>query len=124
MDYHNHLTAIMKEMSKSHEEIIRAVCDDLGHNDKADELVTRLLDTSYKSVKAKKDPNRLKRPKSAYLFFCADKRVKIQADNPGMRMGDIAKALGKLWASVSDEDRVRYTAMHEEEAVHYEQQRQ
>jgi hypothetical protein len=123
MEFHNSLTVIMKTMMKSHEELIRSVCDELGVDDKADELIAKLLDTSYKAVKPKKDPNRVKKPKSSYLFFCDDKRPQVQKDNPGKRMGDISKVLGDMWKKLSVEDRVEYQTQNEEDTARYENEK-
>ena len=124
MEYHNNLTSVLKTLQKSHEAVIRSVCDELNVDDtKADELVAKLLDTSFSSVKPKKDPNRVKKPKSAYLFFCDDKRAGVQAKNPGKKMGDISKVLGELWGNISDKDRAKFQAMHEKDKDRYEKKK-
>lgn len=123
MEYHNSLAAIVKNMHKSHEAIVRAVCDELECSDKADELIAKLLDTSFTSVKAKKDPNRVKKPKSAYMFFCAEHRESITKEHKGMKQGDIAKLLGSMWRTTSDADRVKYQLMNEADIERYEEER-
>lgn len=123
MEFHNNLTAVIKSIHKSHESIIRTVCEELGKDDMADELVAKLLDTSYSSVKPKKDPNRVKKPKSAYLFFCDDKRPSVQKKNPGKKMGDISKILGDLWKNISDEERQKYVTQHEKDVERYENEK-
>ena len=123
MEFHNNLTAVIKSIQKSHESVIRAVCEELGKEDKADELVAKLLDTSYSSVKIKKDPNRVKKPKSGYLFFCDDKRDSVQKKNPGKKMGDISKILGELWKNISDEERQKYISQHEKDVERYESEK-
>ena len=62
-----------------------------------------------KSSKRKKDPNAPKRGKSAFIFFCAEKRSSVKEE-----LGDDAKAtdvtvrLGELWRELKeDEDRVQ-----------------
>ena len=47
--------------------------------------------------KNKKDPNAPKRPMTAFLYFSKDKRPEIKEANPDMKVGDIAKELGRLW---------------------------
>ena len=119
------MSALMKSMTKSHESIIRSVCSELDVRDEAvvNDLVKKLLDTSFSSVKAKKDPNRVKRAKSSYLFFCDEKRKVVQAENPGKSMGDISKILGELWKDVSEEEKQRYNDMHEEDVQRYEDEK-
>ena len=123
MEFHNNLTNIFKTLNKSHEDIIRAVCEELGQDDKADELVKKFMDTSYSAVKPKKDPNRVKKPKSAYLFFCDEKRGAVQKKNPGKKMGDISKVLGQLWGSISDEERKVFQDLHEKDKDRYEEEK-
>ena len=125
MEFHNNLSTIMKSMMKSHESIIRNVCFELNVQDQevVNDLVKKLLDTSFTSVKAKKDPNRVKRAKSAYFFFCDDKRKEIQLANPGKGMGDISKLLGKLWKEISDEDKQKYTDQNSEDVQRYEDEK-
>ena len=125
MEFHNNLSAIMKSMMKSHESIIRSVCSELNVQDQdiVNDLVKKLLDTSFTSVKAKKDPNRVKRAKSAYFFFCDDKRKEVQLANPGKGMGDISKALGALWKELTEEDKQKYNDQHEEDVQRYEDEK-
>jgi phage host-nuclease inhibitor protein Gam len=52
-----------------------------------------------------------KRPKSAYLYFCAKHRPLVAQES--MKLGDISKELARLWSEVSDADR----AMYEEQAT-------
>jgi structure-specific recognition protein 1 len=72
-----------------------------------DEL-EEMMEKKKKSKKSsgKKDPNKPKRGKSAYLFFCADNRAKTKED-----LGDEAKAtevtaeLGRLWNELKESDK-------------------
>lgn len=125
MEFHNNLSGIMKSLVKSHEALIRNVCSELDVQDQdvVNNLVKKLLDTSFTSVKAKKDPNRVKRAKSAYFFFCDDKRKEVQLANPGKGMGEISKALGALWKQLSEEDRQKYMDQHEEDVQRYEDEK-
>ena len=125
MEFHNNLSTIMKSMMKSHESIIRNVCDELNIQDQevVNDLVKKLLDTSFTSVKAKKDPNRVKRAKSAYFFFCDDKRKEVQLANPGKGMGEISKLLGKLWKEINDDDKQKYTDQNSEDVQRYEDEK-
>ena len=120
MEFHNNLTDIFKTLNNSHEDIIRTVCDELGQEDKADELVKKLMDTAYLRVKIKKDPNRVKRAKSCYMYFCEEHRKSVQDNNPGKKLGDISKILGKLWGDTSEEDRRKYHILHEKDKERYE----
>ena len=81
-----------------------------------------------KQRRKKKDKNAPKRGKSAYIFFCADKRAEVKED-----MGESAKAtevtarLGELWNELkNDEDRSEelnnYTKQAAQDKDRYEQE--
>ena len=108
MDYHNGLVSMLKEVRESHDKLIRAVCDELGHPEKAGELVAKLLDSSFSSVKKKKDPNAPKRKKTGYMLFCDEKRTKIWEANSSAKMGDVSKILGKMWGDLSADEKAAY----------------
>ena len=63
----------------------------------------KLIPTKTNNTKSPKDPNKPKRGKSAYLFFCADKREQVKEE-----LGDEAKAtevtseLGRLWTALKE----------------------
>jgi hypothetical protein len=85
-----------------------------------------LVKGAKKKRKTKKDPKAPKRSKSAYIFFCADKRteVKVELGNDAKNT-EITARLGKLWNELkSDEDREDemkvYTDQAAEDKVRYE----
>lgn len=55
-----------------------------------------------------KDPNAPKRPRSAYIFFCNDKRAEIKEKNPDMKMPDIARKLGEMWKGLKEKKKQPY----------------
>ena len=119
------MSTIMKSVMKSHESIIRNVCIELNVNDEKiiNDLVKKMLDTSFSSVKPKKDPNRVKKAKSSYLFFCDEKRKEVQHQNPGKSMGDISKVLGSLWKELTEEEKQKYKDMNDEDIDRYENEK-
>ena len=120
MEYHNSLCSIIKDVHKSHEALIHAVCAELECDERADDIVKKLLDTAYSSVKPKKDPNRVKRAKSAYLYFCAERRPVLQTQHKGSSMGDISKLLGEEWHKLNDDDKKPFVELHEKDVDRYE----
>lgn len=69
--------------------------------------------------KQKKDKNAPKRPKSAYILFCQDKRPEVVKKNPKMSVTEIAAELGKLWKKASASDKKKYEAQHEKDKERY-----
>ena len=106
----------------SHKSLIQRVCMALGQLEKSDEMVTLLLGEKVK-MKFKKDPNKPKKPKSGFLFFCDEHRPKMietqKKKNKKVVIGDIAKELGKKWKKLNDSQRAKYNAMNEKDKDRY-----
>ena len=109
---------------ESHKNLIQRVCIALNKVDKAEEMTALLLGDKLK-MKFKKDPNKPKKPKSGFLFFCDKKRPELITieRNKGNKVviGNIAKALGKIWASLSEEVKNNFNDMKEKDKVRYVQ---
>ena len=74
--YHNMTVLINDTVYNSHKELVEKVVKEMGGDAaKTDELVKKLLDKP--DLKAKKDPNKPKRPKSAFLIFFDDEIEKL-----------------------------------------------
>ena len=112
--YHNMTVLINDTVYKSHKELVEKVVKEMGGDSaKADELVKKLLDKP--DLKAKKDPNKPKRPKSAFLLFCDDERPKLidkqkktLKGGEKFNLGDIQKKLGSLWGKLSEDKKKKY----------------
>merc|ERR1712080_525762 len=61
-----------------------------------------------KKGKKGKDPNAPKRPMGAYFLFMHDHRDATKAENPGLKIGEIAKLLGEKWANIEKEEKEKY----------------
>lgn len=73
-----------------------------------------------KKTKRKKDPNAPKRPLSAFIIFCRDKRPLLKEQKPNASVGDIAKELGKAWRIMTDDQKEPYDKQAKEDRVRYE----
>ena len=60
--------------------------------------------------KGKKGKDELKRPPSAYLLYCNNKREKVKLENPDASATDMIKILAEKWKGISDERRQKYEA--------------
>merc|ERR1719378_1544771 len=58
-----------------------------------------------------KDPNAPKRPMGAYFLFMNDHRDATKAENPGLKIGEIAKLLGQKWANIEKEEKEKYESL-------------
>merc|ERR1719473_1872715 len=52
-----------------------------------------------------KDPNAPKRPGTAYILFCNDKRAQAKKDNPDASMTDLSKILGQIWKAAPESEK-------------------
>jgi len=62
--------------------------------------VNRTSKLIVKKREIKKDPNAPKRNRSAYMFFCTNKREEVKSANPEATFGTIGKLLGENWKSL------------------------
>lgn len=82
-----------------------------------------LSETKMKKMK-KTDPNAPKRPKSAYMFFCADYRLQIKESDPTMKATDVMKQLGKYWKNLDSEQSDIYSQKSKNDKQRYETEMQ
>ena len=123
--YHNMTVLINNTVYESHKDLVEKVVKEMGgDSDKATELVKKLLDKP--DLKAKKDPNKPKRPKSAFLMFCDDERAKlIEKEKKGLKgdakfsLGVVQKKLGELWKKLPDSKKKKYEEQTEKEKEEY-----
>jgi hypothetical protein len=54
-----------------------------------------------KKPKQKKDPNAPKKGLSAFMYFSADQRPSVKAEQPDLKMGEVAKVIGARCAGES-----------------------
>ena len=116
--YHNNVVHMNELFYTSHSELVVKVCKHLGHEDKVQEVVGLFLDKP--DLKAKKDPNKPKRPKSAFLLFCDDERPKlIEKEKKLLKKGEkfnlgvVQKKLGECWKKLNDKQKHKYESEHE-----------
>lgn len=123
--FHNNTVGLYDNWYESHAALLRSVCLDLGHSDKINELTEKFLGEKLK-MKFKKNSLHPKKPKSAYFFFCDDKRpallAKSKKKNQKIVIGDVAKKLGEMWKKLSDSDKAKYNEMNKKDKARYEKE--
>ncbi|XP_039052914.1 high mobility group B protein 3-like [Hibiscus syriacus] len=74
-----------------------------------------------KAGKAAKDPNKPKRPASAFFVFMEEFRVQYKKEHPKNKsVAAVGKAGGDKWKSLSDAEKVPYIAKAEKRKAEYE----
>ena len=61
-----------------------------------------------KKQKKVKDPNKPKRPMSAYFLFMNSVRPEVRKDNPEATIGEVAKIMGKMWAEIDADKKAKF----------------
>jgi hypothetical protein len=106
--YFNNTSALSDLWYESHASVVKRVCMETGQTDNMNELVEKILGPKPK-VKKMKDPNRPKKAKTAFMFYCDAHRpalMKAQKKKQGkINIGEIAKELGKNWKSLTEKDK-------------------
>lgn len=70
----------------------------------------------------KNEVKKVKRVSPAYIFFSNANRRAVQAAQPGWKMGDVSKELGRLWREMSEQERSPYVALHEDDKERHRQE--
>ncbi|MFS7994074.1 putative chromatin remodeling & transcriptional activation HMG family [Helianthus anomalus] len=76
---------------------------------------------AVKKGKAAKDPNKPKRPASAFFVFMEDFRKQFKAENPDNKsVAAVGKAGGAKWKAMSTSEQAPYVAKAEKRKAEYE----
>ena len=82
-----------QEAEKDKERYQREMCD----------YVPPSEEDMLKKSKKVKDPNRPKRSKSSYIFFCSNHRAEIKEELVGSAATDVVRELGKRWRELKSD---------------------
>ncbi|CAN0927428.1 High mobility group B protein 2 [Linum grandiflorum] len=96
-----------------------------GGKSKSDAKSTKLSVTkkpaTKKAGKAAKDPNKPKRPPSAFFVFMEDFREQFKKENPKNKsVAAVGKAAGAKWKSLTDAEKQPFMAKAEKRKAEYE----
>lgn len=63
-----------------------------------------------KTTKGKKDkdPNAPKKPLTAYMLFCNEKRPDVKKEHPDLKLGEVSQKLAALWGGMTEDDKKPY----------------
>lgn len=73
------------------------------------------------NAKPMKDPNAPKKPLSAYFLFSQEERLKVKAEYPDYSITEVAKELGRRWASIDPTIKQSYEQRYQDSRRVYEQ---
>lgn len=82
------------------------------------------IDKKEKKTKTNdKDDNKIKRPKSAWIYYSTENRKKLQEENPDKKMTEITTMLGKLWKNIDKENKQIYEEKAKEDKIRYDNEK-
>ena len=122
--FHNNTASLNDLWFESHSSLLKMLCIELGATDRIDELSQKYLGDKLK-VKAPKDPNKPKRGKSAFMFFCDKFRPKLiegQKKKGKVNIGEVAKKLGADWKKLKDSQKKSYNEAAAKDKERYEKE--
>ena len=118
----------IKNMNDFVKEFLNEDLRDTWYSDENQSELAKILGTkktkTTKKAKKAKDPNKPKRGKSAYIFFCQDKRSEIKEDYPDMDPRQITSKLGEEWNAIKDDESAtkKYVKLAAEDKQRYEEE--
>lgn len=120
--FHNNTVSLNDVWYESHLSVLKAVCMECGKPEKIKELQEKLLGDKMK-IKARKDPNKPKRGKSGFMFYCDEARPKLissqKKKNTKIDIKQISKTLGQQWKGLNDSKRKKYLDLAEKDKERY-----
>lgn len=90
-------TAVVEEDAEEVKEAAAEETADVKEADVREAESTKPSSNKTMSKKSKKSITKKKRPLSAFIVFCNEKRDQVKKENPNASFGEIGKILGKLW---------------------------
>ena len=102
---------------ESHASLLKKLCMEFGESEKIEEMLEKYLGPKMK-IKAPKDPNKPKRSKSGFMFYCDEHRPTLLAKakkNGKVNIGDISKELGKMWKKLKSKSKYDKLAASDKE---------
>ena len=122
--YFNNTNELTSLWWDSHASVVKRVCMELGQTDNMNEVVEKILGPKPK-IKKMKDPNKPKKAKTAFMFYCDKHRpalMKKQKEKQGkINIGEIAKELGAKWKKLSDKDKKPFASKAAKSKIEQEQ---
>lgn len=74
--------------------------------------------------KAKKERTGPKRPLSAYMHYCQDKRAETKEANPKATFSELGSILGRQWQELDEDARKPYVKLNEQDKARYEKEKE
>ena len=70
----------------------------------------------------KQNSARIRKPASAFMYFSKANRDYIHKQGPGIKKEQIGKLLGEMWRELSDEEKVQYNNLAQQDQERYDRE--
>jgi len=121
--FHNQSVDLNHLWFESHKTLIMNLCIEFDEVHRLEELTKKYLGPQLK-LKKLKDPLRPKRTRSAFFFFCDEKRPnlmnEVRQKGNKINVGEISKKLGKMWKNLSN--RNKYDTLNKKDKLRYQEE--
>ena len=85
-----------------------------------DQITASFGNGKGKGKKAKKEKSDIKHPKSAYIYFCTEKRAEVKEQNPDMSAKEITVQLAAMWKEIDDDTKKVFQELADKDKSRYE----
>ena len=82
--------------------------------------VQRVVQQAKPAGKPIKDPNAPKKPLSAYFLYSQEERLKVKGENPDYSITEVAKELGRRWATLDPALKHSYEQRYQDSRKQYD----
>ena len=112
---------------KSDKKVLKAspkqIIDIYNENIKPNEIIKdKKIEKSKKNKKD--DDEKIKRPKTAWIYYSMENRQKLQEKNSDKKMTEITTTLSKLWKDLSKEDKQIYEDKASQDKIRYKNEKE
>ncbi|XP_071951377.1 PMS1 protein homolog 1-like [Antedon mediterranea] len=87
--------------------------------EKKPKQVERMGDATFYNMVGKTP---IKRPQTAYIFFCKEVRPQVIKDNPTADFQTISKLTGERWRALTEEEKCKYEDLMKQDVLRYKEQ--
>ncbi|KDN53631.1 hypothetical protein K437DRAFT_218621, partial [Tilletiaria anomala UBC 951] len=83
----------------------------------------KVASSTTRKTKKSKDPNAIKKPLSAYMYFSQAQREQVKLENPEAGFGDVGRLLGAKWKQMTDDQKRPYVAQADADKARHEREK-
>jgi len=102
---------------QSHRDLLEKIAVELNSTDKVEFLSNKFLGDKMK-MKKMVDPDKPKKAKTSFIYFCNDIRPDVIKKHPEYKLGDVMKELGKRWSELDNKS--KYEELHNKDKERYQ----